>query len=91
VAEALAHGLAVVATATGATPDLVGDDAGLIVPVGDAAALTDALRRVIGDAALRRRLGEGARRRRDRLPTWDAAAGRMATALEHLCRVHADR
>jgi glycosyltransferase involved in cell wall biosynthesis len=81
VAEALAHGLPVVATMTGAIPDLVGDDAGLLVPVGDTAALAAALARVIGDANLRARLAEGARRRRDRLPTWEAAARLMSTAL----------
>jgi glycosyltransferase involved in cell wall biosynthesis len=81
VAEALAHGLPVVATMTGAIPDLVGDDAGLLVPVGDTAALTAALARVLGDANLRARLAEGARRRRDRLPTWDDAARAMSTAL----------
>ena len=89
VAEALAYGLPVVATSTGAIPQLVGEDAGLLVPVGDRDALAQALTRVIGDAALRQRLAEGARRRRDRLPTWEDAARRMATALERLCRVHA--
>jgi glycosyltransferase involved in cell wall biosynthesis len=89
VAEALARGLPVVATNTGAIPELVGSDAGLLVPVGDRPALTQALTRVIGDAALRQRLAEGARRRRDHLPNWEEAAGRMATALERLCRVHA--
>lgn len=82
VAEALARGLPVVSTATGAIRDLVGDEAGIVVAPGDLAALTDALSRVIGDAALRARLAEGARRVRDRLPTWDAAAASMATALE---------
>jgi glycosyltransferase involved in cell wall biosynthesis len=81
VAEALAHGLPVVATMTGAIPDLVGDDAGLLVPVGDTAALSAALARVVGDSSLRARLAEGARRRRDRLPTWDDAARLMSTAL----------
>src|SRR5688572_159336 len=89
VAEALAYGLPVVATSTGAIPQLVGEDAGLLVPVGDRNALAQALTRVIGDAALRQRLAEGARRRRDRLPTWEDAARRMATAPERLCRVHA--
>jgi len=89
VAEALAHGLPVVATATGAIPELIGSDAGLLVAVGDQAALTAALQRVVGDAALRQRLVEGARRRRDGLPTWEDAARRMAAALERLCRVHA--
>ena len=81
VAEALAHGLPVVSTTTGAIPELVGDDAGLLVPPGDAEALAEALARVIGDAGLRARLAEGARRVRDRLPSWDDAAGKMSTVL----------
>jgi glycosyltransferase involved in cell wall biosynthesis len=89
VAEALAHGLPVVATMTGAIPDLVGDVAGLLVPVGDTAALAAALSRMLGDAGLRARLAEGARRRRDQLPTWNDAARRMAAALLPLCGVHA--
>jgi glycosyltransferase involved in cell wall biosynthesis len=84
-AEALAHGLPVVATMTGAIPDLIGDDAGLLVPVGDRGALAAALARVIGDGTLRARLAEGARRRRDRLPSWDTAARLMSSALDRLC------
>ena len=85
VAEALAHGLPVVGTTTGAIPDLVGSadgDAGLLVTPGDEAGLTAALDRVIGDAGLRARLAAGARRVRDRLPTWDDAADKMVAALE---------
>jgi glycosyltransferase involved in cell wall biosynthesis len=92
VAEALAHGLPMIATTTGAIPDLVGGDAGLLVPVGDTAALADALARVLGDASLRARLAEGARRRREHLPTWHDAARRLAAALkmgsEVICRGH---
>ncbi len=84
VADALARGLPVVATATGAIPDLVGSEAGLVVPVDDTAALSDALSRVIGDADVRTRLAAGARRVRDRLPTWDDAAVRMDAALTSL-------
>lgn len=84
VAEALAHGLPVVSTATGAIPELVGDDAGLVVPPGDTTALTSAVSQVLGDRHLRARLAEGARRVRDRLPTWEDAVGRMAAALEHM-------
>jgi glycosyltransferase involved in cell wall biosynthesis len=84
VAEALAHGLPIVATATGAIPEMVGEEAGLLVPPGDSAALSDALSRVIVDAVLRARLAAGAGSARNRLPTWDQASRRMASALERL-------
>jgi glycosyltransferase involved in cell wall biosynthesis len=84
VAEALARGLPVVSTATGAIPDLVNEDAGLVVPPGDTDGLTFALARVLGDPALLARFAAGARRVRDRLPTWEEAVGKMAAALGHL-------
>jgi glycosyltransferase involved in cell wall biosynthesis len=82
VAEALAHGLPVVSTATGAIPSLVGNEAGIVVPPGDADTLAAALTRVIGDAGLRARLSEGARQVRDRLPTWEDASAKFASALQ---------
>jgi glycosyltransferase involved in cell wall biosynthesis len=82
VAEALARGLPVVSTSTGAIPELIGRDAGLIVPTGDTGSLTVALSRVLGQPHLRARLAEGARRVRDRLSTWEDAADKMAEALE---------
>jgi glycosyltransferase involved in cell wall biosynthesis len=84
VAEALARGLPVVSTATGASPALVGDDAGLLVPPGNGDALRAALARIIGDAALRARLAEGARRVRDRLPSLQHASTQMSMALARL-------
>jgi len=86
VAEALAHGLPVVSTTTGAIPDLVGHDAGVLAPPADVAALAEALSRVIGDAELRTRLAAGARHVRELLPGWEHAAARMDAALH---RVHA--
>ena len=87
VAEALAHGLPIVSTTTGAIPELVGagrngeKPAGLLVPPGDVGAMTAALSKIVGDARVRDQLAEGARRVRDRLPTWDEAADKMAAAL----------
>lgn len=81
LAEALARGLPIVSTRVGAVPDTVPDDAGLLVPPGNVAALRDALARVIDDAALRARLAAGARRARERLPTWEEACARFEDAL----------
>jgi glycosyltransferase involved in cell wall biosynthesis len=83
VAEALAHGLPVVSTTTGAIPELVGNDAGVLVPPGDADALAKALSRAL-DPGERERLAAGARRVRDRLPTWDDAFNKMAAVLERV-------
>lgn len=82
VAEALAHGLPVVSTPTGAIAELVGRDAGMLVPPGDVEGLTAALWRVLEDESLRERLRQGARRVRDRLPTWERQAAMMAGVLE---------
>jgi glycosyltransferase involved in cell wall biosynthesis len=84
VAEALARGLPVVSTTTGAIPDLVGAHAGLLAPPGEAKAFAEALERVMGDSQLLAQLAEGARRVRDRLPDWECAFSQMAAALERL-------
>ena len=93
VAEALAHGLPVVSTRTGAIPDLIraGDDqqrAGVLAEPGDVTGMTEALDAVIGDATLRARLAAGALRVRDRLPTWDDAVDRMIAALTRVGVAH---
>lgn len=57
VIEALAHGVPVVTTPVGAIPDfLTDDDSALLVPPGDAAALAQALVRLVGSPELRQRL-----------------------------------
>jgi glycosyltransferase involved in cell wall biosynthesis len=81
LAEALAHGLPVISTRAGAIPDTVPADAGLLVPPGDAAALSAALQRLVDDAGWRASLAAGARRARTRLPTWQQSSARFASAL----------
>lgn len=62
IIEAFAHGVPVVSTPVGSVPEIVEDgDTGLIVPVGDARALADALSRLVADEALRLRLAEAGR------------------------------
>ena len=51
---------------------------------GDVGSLAEALTRVLADDRLRERLAAGARERRERLPTWETAAAKMANVLEHL-------
>jgi glycosyltransferase involved in cell wall biosynthesis len=80
VAEAVARGLPVVSTPTGAIPELVDAASGIIVPIDDVEALTQAIEVVLNDA-VRARLTEGAQRRRAGLPTWSDAARQMAAAL----------
>lgn len=81
VAEALARGLPVIGTSTGAIADLVGHDAGIVVPPGNDRALAGALELVLQDGPVRARLAAGAQRARRRLPTWADAAARMADVL----------
>ncbi|HXP74768.1 MAG TPA: glycosyltransferase family 4 protein [Stellaceae bacterium] len=84
LAEGLAHGLPVISTTAGAIPDTVPPSAGLLVPPGDAAAFTEALRRFLDEPALRARLAAGARRAGARLPDWPQAVAGWAAALDRL-------
>jgi len=64
--EAMAAGVAVVASDLSGIPELVLDDrTGLLVPPGDARAIADALRRLHDDPTLRYRLGQAARAKVD--------------------------
>jgi len=83
-AEALSHGLPVVAARAGAVPRTVPESAGLLVPPGDAAALAAALLRVITEPDLRRRLAAGARAAGALLPDWDQSVRGWAAAFERL-------
>ncbi len=61
--EAMAYGMAVVATAVGGIPEVVDDGVdGLLVEAGSSRRIADALLRLAGDPALRERLGAAARR-----------------------------
>lgn len=60
--HAFNEGVPAVATEAGALPEVIGD-AGLLVPLGDAEAMAQALGALIGDTALRRALAVKARQR----------------------------
>jgi glycosyltransferase involved in cell wall biosynthesis len=63
VIEAMAHGLPIITTNVGGSPDLLTPDAGILIPPGDSAALTEAMRCLAADPALRKRMGQAARER----------------------------
>lgn len=64
--EAMAMGLPAAATAAPGVPDILGDEAGLIVPVGAAAALAEALGRLMDHPAEGQAMGRRARQRAER-------------------------
>jgi glycosyltransferase involved in cell wall biosynthesis len=80
VQEALRAGAPIVATRVGGIPDLVGDDAAVLVAPGDAAGLAAAVRAVLTDASLANRLRAAASRRGAALPTADDAIAAALTA-----------
>jgi glycosyltransferase involved in cell wall biosynthesis len=63
VIEAMAHGLPIITTSVGGSPDLLTADSGILVPPGDSAALARAMQRLASDPALRKRMGQAARER----------------------------
>jgi glycosyltransferase involved in cell wall biosynthesis len=76
-AEAMAFGRPVVAAAGGALLDLVADgETGLLVPPRDAAAMRDAVERLLAEPELRERLGGAARARARERFDWDTVIER---------------
>jgi glycosyltransferase involved in cell wall biosynthesis len=86
VAEALAHGLPVIAAAVGGLPEALGCTAdgtrpGQLVPPGDPAALAAALGKWLGDERHRHRLRAAAQQRRTSLRGWEQTTQEIANAL----------
>jgi glycosyltransferase involved in cell wall biosynthesis len=84
--EALRAGVPVVATRVGGIPELTGEDAALLVPVGDAERLADAVRAVLTDQALAAGLRRAAADRGRALPGADDAVAAALAEYEILAR-----
>jgi glycosyltransferase involved in cell wall biosynthesis len=82
--EAIAHGLPIVATTVGAAVEVVGAEAGVLVPPSDENALRHALRRVIEDSELRGWMAAAARQLAHGLPQWRQSALIFADVLGKL-------
>jgi glycosyltransferase involved in cell wall biosynthesis len=82
-AEAMAHGLPVVASGEGAVRDTVPSSAGFVCAAGDVAAFAEALRSLLSNAAQRREKAEGAWLHGQTLPNWASTAATIAQVIEH--------
>jgi len=90
VAEAMASGVAVVASDTGGVPELVEKGVtGLLVPRLSVDALTNAMRELLSDPQRLRAMGDAARPRAERLLTWDRSAERLEQVYIGLSEVPA--
>jgi glycosyltransferase involved in cell wall biosynthesis len=76
IGEAMACGVVVVGSDSGAIPEVVGD-AGIVVREGDVQALAAALQRALGDASLRARLIDAGHRRVESELSFAAMSGKL--------------
>ena len=81
VTEALARGLPLITTTGGALTETVPDNAGLKVQPGDIEALSNALKRWLGDSKLRHSMTLQALAHRKSLPDWTSAGRQFARAV----------
>lgn len=80
-AEAMSHGLPVIACSAGPVPEVV-KDAGILVPPADTNELARALGKILSDEPLRKKLSEAALRRADEMSGWEATVDGFQRALE---------
>ncbi len=85
--EALRAGVPIVATRVGGNAALLGEDAAILVPGGDAHHLAEAIRAVLGDPALAARLREAAVARAGALPAADEAVTAALAEYRHVTRL----
>jgi glycosyltransferase involved in cell wall biosynthesis len=83
-AEALAHGLPIVGTTGGATPQTVPAAASRLVAPGDVGALREALRALIENVDRRRAMAAAARATAAGLPTWSESGAKFSDLLANL-------
>jgi glycosyltransferase involved in cell wall biosynthesis len=86
IVEAMSFGVPVIASAVGGIPEVLAEDAGLLVPPGDEVALAEAMQRLAGDVELRARMGRAARARYEKLFTPDIVLPIMLNTYDRVGR-----
>ena len=84
IIEAMACSKPIIASDVGGIPDMVGDDAGILVPPGDISALASAMLRLSQQPESRQQMGQAAYRQYERLFSPEAVVPLM---LETYARV----
>lgn len=82
IIEAMASGVPIIASAVGGIPDMVSDEAGILVRPGDPDALAEAMLRLARDPGLRGRMGAAARERYRRLFSAEAVLPMLVNTYE---------
>ena len=83
--EAMSSGVPVVGTTCGAIPEVI-ENAGIIVPEGDPAAMAEALRKLLRDGPLRERLAQAGRERVEQHYSWEQVARKTYTLFRQVLR-----
>ncbi|MBD0370766.1 MAG: glycosyltransferase family 4 protein [Pyrinomonadaceae bacterium] len=86
IVEAMSFGLPVIASAVGGVPEVVSEEAGILIPAGDENALADAMHRLASDVELRARMGLAARARYEQLFTPDIVLPIMLNTYDRVGR-----
>lgn len=85
LAEAMACGVPVVSTPTGAVPELIDDGVhGILVPANDALALAEAVLELLNDPRRADEMGQAGRRRAQRDFSWDVIMPSWEALLQQL-------
>ena len=82
--EAIAHGLPIVSTRTGAIPEVVPESAGILINSEDHSALAAALKKLILDNDLRNKMQLGAQKAALTLPSWGICAKLISRGMEKI-------
>jgi glycosyltransferase involved in cell wall biosynthesis len=84
IIEAMAHGLPIITTNVGGSPDLLTPETGILIPPGDCVALAEAMHRLAADPELRKRMGAAARARYLKLFAPDAELSMLVSTYSRV-------